>query len=245
MAYLSVKLDHVGVLREARKGRLPDPSQAVVLAELGGVDGIVVHLRRDRRHIRERDVYILREMVRTRLTLEIAPDAENVSRALDVKPYMVTLVPEADREITTEAGLIPGEETEALGAEVKRLQEAGIKVSVHIEPDVDVVKWAAKMKVDAVRLHTGTYAGARTEVEGFAEIEQLEQAAKAAAKNDLIVIAGQGLDYQNILPLVKLGLIDEFVVGHAVVARAMLVGMERAVREMVELVRRHDASTGS
>ncbi len=245
MAFLSVKLDHVAALRQARRGKTPDPSQAAVLAELGGADGIVVHLRRDRRYIRERDLYLLKEIVGTRLTLEIAPVEDNVSRAAEVKPFMVIFTPEADNEVTTLSGFATEQELTALEEMGRRLQESGVKVGLHIDSSADIVKKASAIRVDAIKLYTGIFAGAQTEREGLAELEQIEKAARAAHKAGMMVIAGQGLDYQNLPPLVKLGVIDEFMVGHAVVARSLLVGMERAVQEIATIVRADTGPAGS
>lgn len=237
MAYLSVKLDHVAVLRQTRKGRNPDPSQAAALAELAGCDGITIHLRRDRRHIREKDLFILKEIVATRLTVEIAPTEDNVARVIEVKPYMVTFVPEVDREITTQCGwTLHDEECETIGEMAWRLQEAGIKTALHIEPSTEMIKWASKIKVDAVKLHTGVYASARTEAEGLAELGRIERTSQAAGKANLLTLAGQGIDYTNLAPLVRLGVIDEFVIGQAIIARAILTGMDRAVRDALAII---------
>jgi pyridoxine 5-phosphate synthase len=243
MAYLSVKLDHVAALREIRKNRMPEASHAAILAELAGADGITIHLRRDRRHIRDIDLYVLKEVVRTRMTIEIAPTDENLSRVREVKPYMVTLMPEVDKELSTQSGFDLTGDDEDLEAVVGSLQEVGVKISARINPDQDAVKRAIKMKLDAVELHTGAYATANSEDEGLAEIARIERAAKAAANGNLIVMAGQNLDYHNLSPLIKLG-IDEFTVGHAIIARAVLVGMDRAVREMLEIVRRESSHVG-
>lgn len=244
MAYLSVKLDHVATLREARRGKFPDPSHAAVMAEHAGVDGIAIHLRRDRRHIRQRDVVLLKEIVTTRLTVELEPNEEDVAHMLEVKPYMVTFVPETDREITTQAGLTLADDFDIIADMTRRLQTVGVKVAVHIEPDADLVKQASKMGVDAVRMHTGMYANARTEQEGLTELARLEKAARAAGKGNLLVLAACGLDYQNLPPVVKMGIIDEFVVGFAVVARAVVSGMDRATRDMLDIVRREALQPG-
>lgn len=237
MAYLSVKLDHVAALRQIRRGKNPIPAQSATLAEMAGADGIAVHMRSDRRHIRERDLFILKETVGTRLTIEIAPTEENLSRVLEVKPYMVTFIPEVDREITTQTGLTPDDDFEMIQEMAQRLQEVDVRVALHMEPDPDIIKGASRIGIDAVKLHTGQYAGARTEEEGIAELEKIERAARAAGKADLMVIAGQNLDYQNLPPLAKLGVIDEFTIGQAIVARAVMVGMEQAVRDVIELLR--------
>lgn len=244
MPYLSVKLDHVAVLRQARKLRAPDPSHAAVAAELAGADGIAVHLRRDRRHIRERDLYILKQIVRTRLTVEVAPVEEFVTLLLDARPYMVVFVPEADRELTTQAGLNLADDFAALETMSHRLKEVGVKTAFHIEPDTEVIKHAARLGADAVKLHTGMYVDARTEAEGLAELERLERAGKAAAKANLLVLAGQGLDYHNLSPVARLGVIDEFIIGQSIVAQAVLVGMHEAVARMLACIRRESRPPG-
>jgi pyridoxine 5-phosphate synthase len=244
MAYLSVKLDHVAVLRQARRGRSPDPSHAAVLAEAAGADSITIHMRSDRRHIRERDLYILKETVGTRLTVEIAPTEDNMSRVLEAKPYMVIFMPEMDKEITTQGGLTLDEEFETVEEMAKRLQAVGIKVGLHIEPDTEMVKRASRINVDAIKLHTGMYVNAQSEEDGLAELGKIERAAKAAGKANLMVMAGQGLDYQNLPPLARLGVIDEYVIGQAVVARAVMVGMSQAVRDMLDIIRHETAQSG-
>jgi len=241
MAYLSVKLDHIAVLREARGNKTPEPSRAAVLAELGGADGITIHLRRDRRHIRDRDLFILREVISTRMTVEIAPSEENISRLLEVKPYMVNFVPELDREVTTQNGLDIEENYELLEDATRRFQEIDTKVGLTINPTTDDVKKAARMHVDAVKIFTGGYGNARTEEEGLVELSRLERTAQAADKADLIVIMGQGLNYINLPPLARLGVADEYIIGQAIVARSIMTGMERAVREMANLAH-HDAT---
>jgi len=244
MAYVSIKLDHVATVREARKGRFPDPSHAAVMAENAGADGIAVHLRRDKRHIRQRDVVLLREIVSTRLTVEIEPIEEFVAQMLELKPYMVVFVPEIEREITTQTGLTLTDDFDAIADMTRRLQAVEIRVALHVEPDADLVKQVSRLGADAVRLHTGMYANARTEEEGLAELSRLEKAARTAAKGNILTLAGCGLDYQNLPPVVRLGLIDEFIVGHAVVARAVISGMEQAVRDMVGIVRRETFQPG-
>lgn len=239
MAYLSLKLDHVAVLRQARRSRNPMPSQAAMLAEMAGADAITVHMRNDRRHIREKDLFVLKETIGTRLTVECAPTEDNLSRIVEAKPYMATFIPEVEREITTQTGLaLIDDDFDILGEMVQRLQEVDVRVALHIDPDVEMVKRASRMGVDAVKLHTGLYAGARTEQEGLAELDKIERAAEAAGKSRLIVMAGQGLDYQNLAPLARLNAIDEFIIGQAIVARAVMVGMDRAVRDMIDILRR-------
>jgi len=245
MAYLSVKLDHIAVLRQARKSTAPIPSQAAVLAELAGANGITIHMRNDRRHIREKDLFVLKQTVTTQLTVEIAPTEENMARVLEARPYMVTFMPEVEKEITTQAGLALDDEFEIVEEMARRLQEAGIRVALHIEPRPDIVKKASRMGVNAVKLHTGMYAAALTDEDGIAELERIEKAARAAGKAGLVVLAGQGIDYHNFPALVKLGVVDEFVVGQAAVARSVMVGLPQAVRDVLDIMRNETPPTGA
>ncbi len=237
MAYLSVKLDHVAALREVRKGRTPDPVQAAVLAEMAGSDSITIHLRRDRRHIKARDLVLLRQAVHSRLIVEISPTVENISAVMDIKADQVMLVPEDDGEVTTQSGFGPDSEWDSIEEAVARLQGAGLSCGLVVEPSADAIKRVSKLGLAGIRLFTGTYALARTETDGLAELERIEKAASAAARSDLVVSAGQGIDFQNLGPLVRLGVIDEFVVGQALIARALMVGMERAILAMLGIVR--------
>lgn len=237
MAYLSVKLDHVAALRQMRKGKSPEPAHAAMLAEAGGADSITVHMRQDRRHIRERDLYLLKETVGSRLTVEIAPTEENVGRIVEVKPNLVVLIPEIDREKTTQSGLLLEEDAEIITEMVHRLQEVGISVAVHVEPSPDIIKRAVKIGVDAVKLHTGFYANAVTDEDGLTELDKIDSTTKTANKAGLMVLAGQGLTAGNILPLLKRGGIDEYIVGREIVERAVMVGMEKAVQHMRDTIR--------
>lgn len=236
MARLAVNVDHVATVRQARLAMEPDPVTAAALAELAGAQGIVVHLREDRRHIQDRDVEILRQTVKTRLNLEMAATAEMLETALRIKPDMVTLVPEKRQELTTEGGLDVVLYEEALAESIKRLHQGGISVSLFVNPDSKHIKTAAKIDADCVEIHTGSFAEAKTYANRQQEFERLQDAAKLAAKIGLVVHAGHGVDYRNILWLRLIKEIEEFSIGHAIVARAVLVGMERAVREMVALV---------
>jgi len=233
---LAVNIDHVATVREARKGSRPDPVHAAVLAELAGARGIIVHLREDRRHIQDRDVQILRRTVRSPLNLEMAATEELVGIALQVKPDRATLVPERREELTTEGGLDVAGLRDSLEPAVRRLQEGGIVVSCFIDPDADQVKAAARLGSDVVEIHTGAYANARDAEEEEGERQRVQRAAQLAAKLDLTVVAGHGLDYQNVTPIAALREIEELSIGHAIIARALLVGMERAVRDMRERI---------
>ncbi|MBI5043066.1 MAG: pyridoxine 5'-phosphate synthase [Nitrospirae bacterium] len=237
MARLAVNIDHVATLREARKGIEPDPIFASVLAELSGADGIIVHLREDRRHIQERDLRLLRETVKTKLNLEMAATQEMVKIALDIKPDMVTIVPEKRQELTTEGGLEVALNKDHLKAIILLLHDGGIKVSLFIDPDMEQIKAAHKINTDFIEIHTGRYANAKLQSDQDTEFEEIVNSCKIGQKLGLGINAGHGLNYQNVKRLAQLREIEEFNIGHSIVSRAVLVGMERAVREMKELVR--------
>jgi pyridoxine 5-phosphate synthase len=237
MARLGVNIDHVATLRQARGGTEPDPIAAAVLAEQAGADGIVVHLREDRRHIKDRDLKLLRQILQTKLDLEMAPVDEMVKIALDVRPDIVTLVPERREEKTTEGGLDVLAHRERLHEVIGLLRGGGIVVSLFIEPDLEVVKAAHKLGTDYIELHTGHYANARRAVEEAAALDAIQQSAKFAAKLNIGVNAGHGLTYRNVKRVAAMKEIVEFNIGHSVVSRAVQVGMERAVTEMKELVK--------
>jgi len=235
-AKLAVNVDHVATVREARKVDYPDPVHAAVLAELGGAHGIVVHLREDRRHIQDRDVRILREIVKTKLILEMAATEEMISFAKEVRPDQVTLVPERRQEITTEGGLKVKGRVAKVRKAVEELKEGGLKVSIFIDPDPEQIKAAAKTGADIVELHTGHYAEAAGPEEMDLELARLEEAARVARELGFEVHAGHGLHYGNISPVAAIPEIEEFSIGHAIVARAIMVGMKDAVREMLCLI---------
>ena len=237
MARLGVNIDHVATVRQARGGTEPDPVAAAVLAELAGADGITIHLREDRRHIQDRDLRLLRQTVQSRLNLEMAATEEMIGIALAVKPDMVTLVPEKRQELTTEGGLDVRIHLEALRAAVAKLQDGGLAVSLFVDPDPDQIKAADKAGADYVEIHTGTFAEARSWQEERAELDKIENAVRLATKLGLGVNAGHGLNYANIKKMTTVKGIEEYNIGHAIISRAVLVGLERAVREMVELVR--------
>jgi pyridoxine 5-phosphate synthase len=237
MPKLGVNVDHVATVRQARRVKEPDPIIAATIAELAGADSIVVHLREDRRHIQERDVRILRQIVTTKLNLEMAATDAMVKFALSLKPDQATLVPERREELTTEGGLNVIENKDHLSSVVNLLQDAGIIVSLFIDPEIPQIKACAKMKVNAIELHTGNYANADTAQQAQKELERLEDATSFGLKQGLIVNAGHGLNYQNVVPVASIHGIEELNIGHSIVARAILVGMDEAVREMLELVR--------
>jgi pyridoxine 5-phosphate synthase len=236
-ARLGVNVDHVATLRQVRRATYPDPVAAAVMAELAGADQITIHLREDRRHIQDRDLQVLRRTVTTRLNLEMAVAQEMLRIAYEVKPDMVTLVPERREELTTEGGLDVVSGREAVRKAVKTLRDAEIEVSLFIDADLDQVKAAHRAEAQAVELHTGRYCDARLAADRRRELNRILDACKAAAKLGLRVAAGHGLNYQNVLPVAAIGEIEELNIGHAIVAHSVLVGMERAVREMKALLR--------
>jgi pyridoxine 5-phosphate synthase len=236
MARLGVNVDHVATIRQARGGSEPDPVTAAALCELAGAEGITVHLREDRRHIQDRDLLVLRRTVQTRLNLEMAATEEMVGIALEIVPDCVTLVPEKRQELTTEGGLdVVRLETE-LCRPIDQLRQAGIKVSLFVDPEPEQLAASARLRSDCVEIHTGTYCAARGPGQA-AELNKLGAAVRAAQQLGLGVHAGHGLNYVNLPPVVAIGGIEEFNIGHSIISRAVLVGLDRAVREMVELVR--------
>ncbi len=235
MAKLGVNVDHIATIRQARGGTEPDPVTAAAMAELAGADGITVHLREDRRHIQDRDVMLLRRTVQTHLNLEMAATDEMVAIALKVIPDYVTLVPEKRQELTTEGGLDVAKHKQALADHIALLRQAGISVSLFVDPDLEQLKACARVKADYIEIHTGTYCDARGR-EQSAELAKIEEAIKVGKKLGLGVNAGHGLNYQNIKPVLVLGGVEEYNIGHSIISRAVLVGLDRAVREMAELV---------
>ncbi|MEW6143764.1 MAG: pyridoxine 5'-phosphate synthase [Thermodesulfobacteriota bacterium] len=236
MPRLNVNIDHVATVRQARGGKEPDPVLAAYLAELGGAHGIVVHLREDRRHIQDRDVRILRETVRTKLNLEMAATDEMAAIAREIKPDMVTLVPEKRKELTTEGGLDVAGNLKGVSRTVGELRKAGIFVSLFIDPDPEQIKAAKKSGAEMVEIHTGSYADAGNDSEREKELKKIKKAVKSALGLGLRVSAGHGLNYVNAGPVALIEGIEEFNIGHSIVSRAMMVGFEDAVREMVTLI---------
>ena len=234
---LGVNVDHVATLRQARGVSYPDPVAAAVLAELGGGDQVTVHLREDRRHISERDLKILRQTVRTRLNLEMAAVQEMCAMAYDVRPDAACLVPERRQELTTEGGLNVVEGVDALKKTCAFLRDGGIEVSIFIDPEADQIRASHRAGAQCVELHTGKYCDAPNARARADELERIVDAAKAARKLGLKVNAGHGLNYHNVFDVAAIDEIEEFNIGHSIVARAVLVGMEQAVRDMVEILR--------
>lgn len=236
MALLSVNVDHVATIREARGIDEPDPVLAAGIAELAGAEGIICHLREDRRHIQDRDLSLLRKTVKTTLNLEMAAVKELVDIALTVKPDMVTLVPEKREELTTEGGLAVIRNKEEYERMTATLKEAGISVSFFIDPNPDQIQESFNAGADIIEIHTGLYSEAKSEPEILKEFEKISQAAKIAKKLKLRVHAGHGLNYVNVKRFSSIPEIEEYSIGHSIIARAVMVGMDQATREMVKLV---------
>jgi len=242
---LHINIDHVATVRQARRTDEPDPVRAAVLAELGGADGITVHLREDRRHVQDRDVRLLMETVRTGINLELAVATDVVDIAVELRPMEATLVPERREEITTEGGLVLSteEQRERIEEAVQRLREVGIRTSLFIDPDSAAVRASADLGVDAIELHTGEFAEAwkvRHSPAGrarlFGEVDRLRGAAALGRSLGLAVHAGHGLTYENVQPVAAITDIEELNIGHSVVSRAVLTGMEAAVRDMKRII---------
>jgi pyridoxine 5-phosphate synthase len=242
MPKLGVNIDHVATLRQARRAAEPDPVHAALQAELAGAHGIAVHLRSDRRHIQDRDVEILRKVVKTRLDIEMAATQEMVRVALTIKPDQVTLVPERREEVTTEGGLDVVLNSVQLKPVVRTLGEGGIHVSLFVDPDLEQVKQAHKIGVPAVEINTASFAEAGSDHARDEALRKVADAARLGRKLGLAVQAGHGLTYRNVAALAALPEVAGLNIGHSIVARALLVGMERAVREMlaaIEVAERH------
>lgn len=233
----SINVDHVATLRNARGEVQPDPVAFALMAEQFGVDGIVVHLREDRRHINDRDVKLLRELITTKLDLEMAATDEIIKIACEIEPELATLVPEKRQELTTEGGLNVIDNLDKIKNAISTLHEHEIPVSLFVEPDINQIDAAVEINADIVELHTGNYANAIDEDEMYDELERIRQAAKHAKKLGLGVNAGHGLNYLNIKEFKVIEDIDEVSIGQAVIARAVFVGLEKAVKEMIELLR--------
>ncbi len=236
MPRLGVNVDHVATIRQARRTIEPDPVWAASLAELAGADGITIHLREDRRHIQDRDLRVLRQTVQVKLNLEMAAEDEITDIALDVHPGQATLVPEHREEITTEGGLDVIANTGRVRACIERLKEAGIEVSLFVDPDVRQIEAARALSADAVELHTGQYANAVSPAEQDCQFETLVTAGEFVLQQGLLLHMGHGLTYRNVSRIAAIEGVSELNIGHSIIARAILVGFERAVREMKALL---------
>jgi pyridoxine 5-phosphate synthase len=233
---LSVNVDHVATLREARGGVEPDPVHAAILAEIAGAHGVVSHLREDRRHINDRDVRALRDILTKKFDLEMAASPDVISLALEVVPDMVTIVPEKREELTTEGGLDVADREQYLSELVDTFHDRGIQVSLFVEPESLQIDACARTGADMVELHTGQYSHARSRGAAAAQLARLHSAAELATENGLIVKAGHGLNLQNVGPLLDIPFIEEVSIGHALIGHAVLVGMDRAVRDYLALL---------
>jgi pyridoxine 5-phosphate synthase len=237
MAGLVVNVDHVATLREARKTTYPDPVAAAALVELAGADGVVIHLREDRRHVKDRDVHIIRQTAQTKLILAMTATKEMVAMALEIRPDLVTLVPEKRAELTTEGGLDLVVHRDHIEDTIRSLHQGGIAVSLSVGPDSDQIKMARRMDADKVEIYTGTFCDAETPEQREEAFQQIVNSAKMASKLKMGVNAGHGLGYKTIKDFQGVREIDEFSIGHSIIARAVMVGMDRAVREMVALIK--------
>ena len=233
----TLNVDHVGTLRNARGEQQPDPVTYAVMAEQFGVDGIVVHLREDRRHVNERDVRLLRELITTKLDLEMAAVEEIIEIACDIQPELVTLVPEKREELTTEGGLNVIDNIDKIKNTIERLHEKEILVSIFVEPDIEQIDACYGIDADMIEIHTGTYANAETEDKMFIELDRIKLAVAHAKKLGLGVNAGHGLNYNNISEFLEVEGVDEVSIGQAVIARSIFVGLEKAITEMRDLIK--------
>ena len=236
MIELGVNIDHIATVRQARRTVEPDPVWAAALAELGGADGITVHLREDRRHIQDRDVNLLRETVRCKLNLEMACAEEIIKIACKLRPDQATLVPERREEVTTEGGLDVAGQTEAVKKIVHRLQDQGIVVSLFLDPDPKQIESSIKTGCNAVEIHTGCYALAETERKRSAELQRIQSAGEMICMAGIRLHAGHGLTYHNVMPIASIPHMLELNIGHSIISRALMVGMKEAVAEMKRLL---------
>lgn len=234
-----VNIDHVATVRQARRTDEPDPVRAAVLAEMGGADGITVHLREDRRHVQDRDVRLLMETVRTGVNLELAGASEILDLACELRPMQATLVPEKREEVTTEGGLDLGaRRTRAwVTPALEQLRARGVRTSLFIDPDEAQVRASLDLGVDAIELHTGEYANALGRSDRDAQLRRLREAAELGRELGLAVHAGHGLTYENVVPVAAIADIEELNIGHSVISRAVFTGLERAVRDMARIIR--------
>ncbi len=237
MMKLGVNIDHVATVRQARGVMYPDPVQAAGIVELAGADGIVCHLREDRRHIQDRDLRLLRETIQIQLNLEMAPTEEMIRIALATKPDVVTLVPEKREELTTEGGLDVVKSFRSLKKAIRRLQKGDILVSLFVDPRSDQIEASAGVEADVIEIHTGHYCEAKTMAQANEELKKILDAIGQASHHNLRIAAGHGLNYVNVQRIAEIQEIEELNIGHSIIARAVLVGLDRAVREMIALIR--------
>lgn len=233
---LAVNVDHFATIREARQSNEPEPVLASLLAEQAGAEGIVCHIRGDRRHIKERDLILFRQVVKTQLNIEMAATEEMKKIALEIKPEVVSLVPEREEELTTEGGLNVISNEKHLRSHIQDLKNAGIKVSIFVDPDLKQIEVCRKLGVDLIEINTGKYADLRPGDERQKALDEIREAAEYGHKLGLEVHAGHGLDYKNVRPVAAIPEITEFSIGFSIVARSAIVGIERAVKEMIDLI---------
>ncbi len=236
MPSLGVNIDHVATVRQARMTNEPDPIWAATLAELGGADGITLHLREDRRHIQDRDLHLMRQTVAVKLNLELACDEEVLKIACEARPYQATLVPERREEVTTEGGLDVLGGRKRVAEAVKRLQDAGVVVSLFLDPDTAQIEAGQAVGADAIELHTGAYARAAAESSSERELESLLSAGQFVREAGLTLHSGHGLTYRNVRPIAEMPGMCELNIGHSIISRAIMVGLEQAVRDMKQLI---------
>ncbi len=235
---LAVNVDHFATIREARRSNEPEPVLAALLAEQAGADGVVCHLRGDRRHIKERDIRLLREVVKTKLNLEMAATEEMKKIALEVKPDVVSLVPERPEELTTEGGLDVLSKEKHLAPFIKELKRAEIRVSIFVDPDLKQIEACHRVGVDLIEINTGKYAEPKPGTERGEALDEIKKAARHGKELGLEIHAGHGLDYKNVEPVAEIPEITEFSIGFSIVARSAMVGIEKAVKEMIALIRK-------
>ncbi|RMF97588.1 MAG: pyridoxine 5'-phosphate synthase [Candidatus Schekmanbacteria bacterium] len=236
MMKLGVNVDHVATIRQARASKVPDPVEAALAAELAGADGITVHLRSDRRHIQERDLRLLREIVKTKLNLEMAVTDEMTKIAAEIEPHSITLVPEKPDELTTEGGLDIKANMNAIEKLIKKLEGKSIIIGAFIDTDIEQIDCAVKLGLNHIEINTGKYAEKWPEREAEEELEKIKRSVDYALQKELIVNGGHGLDYKNVIPIREITGINELNIGHSIVARAVIVGMYEAVCEMLALI---------
>ncbi len=239
MLKLGINIDHIATLRQARGGSEPDLLDGARIAEEAGADGITVHLREDRRHIQDNDVFQLRKKVRTKLNLEMAVSEEIIRVILKLKPHNVCMVPEKRQELTTEGGLDVCSRKRKINKAINRLRKKKIIVSLFIDPELRQVRAAREVGADCVELHTGAYANAKTQQLKGKELERLKKAGGLAVNLGLILNAGRGLDYKNVVPVARISGMNELNIGHSIISRAITVGLKNAVREMKKLLKSH------
>ncbi len=233
---LAVNIDHFATIREARKDKEPEPALAALLAEQAGAEGIVCHIRGDRRHIKERDLWVLRKVIKTKMNIEMSATEEMKKIAMDIKPDVVSLVPEREEELTTEGGLDVISNEKHLAPFIKEVQENSIKVSMFVDPDLKQIEMCKRLGVDLIEINTGKYAESKKGSDRDAALKGIKKAAEYGNKQGLEIHAGHGLDYRNSVPVAQIREIKEFSIGFSIIARSAIVGIDKAVREMIKVI---------